>query len=64
MFEYTTVTWPRGSAASAVVDTLNTLGADGWEAVGMVPRGASVPMPGMGANAVPEIVVLLKRPAS
>lgn len=64
MFEYTTVTWPPGTADTALVDTLNTLGADGWEAVGMVPRGESVPMPGMGANVVPEIVVLLKRPAS
>jgi hypothetical protein len=61
MFEYTTVTWEPKHDAAALTDVLNALGAEGWEAVGMVPRGADVPMAGMGAKAVPQIVVLLKR---
>ena len=60
-FVYTTVTWPPGADENALVTTLNQFGADGWEAIGLAPRGASVPMPGMGAKAVPDVIVILKR---
>ena len=62
MFEYASVIWPSDAAAADLTEALNTLGADNWEAVGMVARATEVLMPGMGSgDAVSEIVVLLKR---
>lgn len=61
-FEYTLLTWGERDDAATFVARLNAAGADGWEAVGLAPRGVAVPMPGMGADAVPEMVVLMKRP--
>jgi hypothetical protein len=60
-FEYRTVTWDPKSDGDLLADALNVLGEEEWEAVGFAPRGAAVPMAGMGAKAVPEMVVLLKR---
>lgn len=64
LFEYRTVAWSKRDDGSALTTALNQLGRDGWEAVGMVSRSVTVPMPGMGAEAVPEIIVLLKRRAT
>jgi hypothetical protein len=61
VFEYLIVPWPPSDDGHATLAQLNLLGADGWEAVGFAPRAASVPMPGMGADSVPEMIVLLKR---
>ena len=61
-FEYTMVVWAPSDDGQLTLSTLNMLGADGWEVVGMAPRAASVPMAGMGADSVPEIAILLKRP--
>ena len=61
-FEYSIVTWSADVDAGATETQLNALGAEGWEAVSMVTRGTTTPVPGMGAKPVPEIVVLLKRP--
>jgi hypothetical protein len=63
-FEYTTVVWRPYDDGTATLDLLNELGSQGWEAVGMTPRATGSPMPGMGADVVPEIVVLLKRPTT
>jgi len=60
-FEYTIVPWGPHDDGSQVIQHLNEIGAEGWEVVGMSPRSVSVPRAGMGANAVPEIMVLLKR---
>ena len=61
-FEYTMVPWPPSDNGSGVLDLLNELGAEGWEAFGVAPRATpSLPMPGMGADLVPEMVVLMKR---
>ena len=60
-FEYLIVPWPPSDDGTGTLQQLDGLGADGWEAVGLAPRAVSVPMAGMGASAVPEIVVLLKR---
>lgn len=51
----------RATTAPARQTSSNVLGASGWEAVGLAPRSVAVPMAGMGAHAVPEMVVLLKR---
>ena len=61
-FEYQIVAWRANDDGTGTLALLNRLGADGWEAVGLTPRAAPVPMPGMGASVVPEVVVLLKRP--
>lgn len=63
-FEYTTVVWSPADDGTGAIALLNQLGAEGWEAVGLAPRAAAVPMAGMGAQTVPEVVVLLKRPLS
>ena len=60
-FEYLVVAWPSSDDGTGTTNQLNVLGASGWEAVGLAPRAVSVPMAGMGAHAVPEMVVLLKR---
>ncbi|MEY2467345.1 MAG: hypothetical protein QOF21_43 [Actinomycetota bacterium] len=60
-FEYKIAAWRREDDGTATLQQLNALGADGWEAVGMTTRAVPVPMAGMGAVSVPEIVVLLKR---
>jgi hypothetical protein len=60
-FEYQILPWRRNDDGTAALAQLNALGAEGWEAVGLAPRGVDVPMSGMGAEAVPEMVVLLKR---
>lgn len=59
-FEYMFAVWPAFDDGSASVNNLNALGAEGWEAVGIAPRAATVPMPGMGASSTPEMVILLK----
>ena len=61
-FEYQMVAWRANDDGSGTLALLNRLGADGWEAVGLTPRAAPVPVPGMGGSVVPEVVVLLKRP--
>lgn len=61
-FEYTSVVWSPSDDGTELLTLLNQLGGDGWEALGLAPRAATVPMPGMGASTVPEVVVLLKRP--
>lgn len=64
-FEYRVVTWEEASDEAKLQAFLNEAGAEGWEAVGMVARGASTPMPGMGSSKnAPDIVVLLKRALS
>ena len=60
-FEHMLVVWPPADDGTGTQELLNALGAEGWEAVGLAPRAAPAPMPGMGAAVVPEIVVLLKR---
>jgi hypothetical protein len=60
-FEHTMVVWPPADDGKGTQQLLNELGADWWEAVGLAPRAAPSPVPGMGAAVVPEIVVLLKR---
>lgn len=60
-FEYLVLAWPSSDEGTGTTEQLNVLGADGWEAVGLAARGVSVPIAGMGARAVPEVVVLLKR---
>jgi hypothetical protein len=63
-FEYAIVTWPAKDDGSRTVAHLNELGAAGWEAVGVTPRAVGVPMPGLGAHAVSDVAVLLKRRVS
>lgn len=58
-FQYRTLTWASNEDEAAFVERLNAAGADGWQAVGLTTRSVSVPAPGMGADAIPEIVVLL-----
>ena len=60
-FEYTIVSWAADAAGADAVGFLNELGAEGWEAVGVAPRSTPVPMAGMGASVVPEMVIILKR---
>jgi hypothetical protein len=60
-FEYSIVAWSRSDNGAGTLAQLNALGAQGWEAVGLAPRATSVPASGMGADAVPEMIVLLKR---
>lgn len=60
-FEYTLLTWGKRDDATTFVERLNDAGTNGWEAVGLAPRAVAVPMPGMGADAVPEMIVLMKR---
>ena len=60
--EFTMVVWAPGDDGAGTLQMLNQLGADGWSAVGLAPRAAAVPMAGMGASMVPEVVVLLQRP--
>lgn len=60
-FEYRLIVWSSDDNGSNVSAMLNALGGDGWEAVGLTPRAAPVPMAGMGTMTVPEVVVLLKR---
>jgi hypothetical protein len=60
-FEYRSITWEPSGALSALLTMLNQMGAEGWEVLGLAPRAVSVPAPGMGAQAVPEMIVLLKR---
>jgi hypothetical protein len=60
-FEYQMLPWLPQDDGTGTVAVLNALGAEGWDAVGLAPRAVSVPMPGMGADAVPEMIVLLKR---
>jgi hypothetical protein len=60
-FEYLILPWPSSDDGTSTTQQLNVLGTDGWEAVGLATRAVSVPMAGMGAVAVPEVVVLLKR---
>lgn len=62
-FEFSMVVWAPSSAGPDVLDHLNEMGAHGWSVVGMAPRAAVVPVPGMGAQAVPEIVIVLQRSA-
>ncbi len=60
-FEYQMVVWEPSRTGDEVLATLNILGGDGWEVVGLAPRASDVPMAGMGAKVIPEVVVLLKR---
>ena len=60
-FEFSMVVWQPSSDGTEVLDHLNRMGAQGWSAVGLAPRAVVVPMPGMGGQAVPEVVVLLQR---
>lgn len=60
-FEYELLVWGTDRSGEHVRDTLNRLGADGWEVVSMAPRASEVPMPGMGATAISELVIVLKR---
>ena len=60
--EFTMVVWAPGDDGADTLEILNELGAEGWSAVGLAPRAAAVPMAGMGASMVPEVVVLLQRP--
>jgi hypothetical protein len=60
-FEFAMVVWQPSSDGTDVLDHLNRMGAQGWSVVGLAPRAAVVPMPGMGGQAVPEVVVLLQR---
>ena len=60
-FEYRLLAWPSNQTGDDTVAQLNAHGVEGWEAVGVAPRTAPVPMAGMGAQAVPEMVLVLKR---
>jgi hypothetical protein len=60
-FEYRSITWEPGGSLDALLSMLNQMGAEGWEVLGLAPRAVSVPMPGMGARAVPDMILLLKR---
>jgi len=60
-FEYRAVVWAIDDDGGQMLVRLNQVGAEGWEAVGVTARAMSVPMAGMGAKAVPEVIVLLKR---
>ena len=60
-FEFQMVVWPPNEDGGATVRALNALGAEGWSAVGMAPRTSSVPVPGRGGSAIPEMVILLQR---
>lgn len=59
--EYLMLTWGEREGLDEFLARLNVAGSEGWDAVGIAPRAVSVPMPGMGADAVPEIVIILKR---
>lgn len=61
VYEYSIVAWPPSDDGTSTLHDLNALGAEGWEAIGLTTRAGSVPMPGMGAKSVPEVIVLLKR---
>ena len=52
-YEYRVIKWFSGHDEVALVTALDEAGRLGWEAMGLAPRGVSVPMPGMGAKAVP-----------
>lgn len=60
-FEYLVVSWAPSADGSQAGHELNLLGSKGWEAVGLAPRAAPVPMAGMGAHVVPEMVIVMKR---
>ncbi|HVV38352.1 MAG TPA: hypothetical protein VHC63_17215 [Acidimicrobiales bacterium] len=60
-FDYFLLTWEPVESIERFNHRLSTLGAEGWEAVSMSPRRTSVPMAGMGADAIADIAVLLKR---
>jgi hypothetical protein len=60
-FEFSMVVWAPSSGGTDVLDHLNEMGAHGWSVVGMAPRAAVVPMPGMGGQAVPEVVIVVQR---
>lgn len=65
MFEYRLLTWSRSDEAGvAFIEEINAVGSEGWRAVSMVPQGANVPMPGMGAKISADLVVLLIRDVS
>lgn len=61
-YEYRWAVWKPNDSGANVLAQLNAWGAEGWEAVGLSNRAVAVPAAGMGASAVPEIAVLLKRP--
>lgn len=58
------VVWSPGDDGNATLEFLNQRGADGWSAVGLTPRAAPAPTAGMGAQVVPEVVILLQRPVN
>lgn len=60
-FEYRLLAWPTNQSGPETEAQLNANGALGWEVVGVAPRSITVPMAGMGAQAVPEMVLVLKR---
>lgn len=60
-FEFAMVVWGPSDDGSATLDHLNRMGAQGWSIAGMAPRSTVVPMPGMGGQAVPEVVIMLQR---
>lgn len=62
MFEYQLLTWSRRDEDGVeFIEAMNLAGSEGWQAVGMVPQGVSVPMPGMGSTAKADVAVLLTR---
>jgi len=60
-FEYKLLFWDPSDAGAEISKNLNVFGAQGWELVSFAPRGAQIPMSGMGAATIPEMVFAFKR---
>lgn len=60
-FQYSVLIWTSKEEGPGILDQLDELGSEGWEAVGITTRSTALPMPGMGGSMGSDVIVLLKR---